>query len=48
METLTNINNFFVRNLGILDLLPDVISAQKACCQYSRTIFLPSKFRLPR
>ena len=24
---------FLLRNLGILDLLPDVISAQKACCQ---------------
>lgn len=35
------------RNLGILELYPDTISAQKACCKYSRTIYLPSKFKLP-
>jgi hypothetical protein len=35
------------RNLGILELYPDTISAQKACCQYGRTIYLPSKFKLP-
>jgi len=35
------------RNLGILELYPDTISAQKACCKYGRTIYLPSKFKLP-
>lgn len=35
------------RNLGILELYPDTISAQKACCTYGRTIYLPSKFKLP-
>lgn len=35
------------RNLGILELYPETISAQKACCNYGRTIYLPSKFKLP-
>ena len=38
---------FIFRNLGILELYPETISAQKACCKYGRTIYLPSKFKLP-
>lgn len=36
------------RNLGILDLVPNTVSAQKACCSVSREIYLPSKFKLPK
>ena len=36
------------RNLGILDLMPNIVSAQKACCTIGREIYLPSKFKLPK
>ena len=35
------------RSLGILELIPDMVSAQKSCCRQQRTVFLLSKFPLP-
>merc|ERR550519_1905941 len=34
------------RSLGILELIPDMISCQKACTRRRRTVFLLSKFQL--
>jgi hypothetical protein len=35
------------RTLGILELIPDMVSSQKSCCRRPRTVFLLSKFPLP-
>ena len=34
------------RSLGILELIPDMVSCQKACTRRRRTVFLLSKFQL--
>ena len=36
----------FLRSLGILELIPDMVSCQKACTRRRRTVFLLSKFQL--
>ena len=42
------ITNTRSRTVGALNLIPDMVSAQKTCTKVERTVYLPSQFKLPQ